>query len=271
MPEEKRALLLVAFGTSYGSAAEAIASISALCRDAFPGWEVRLSYASSRVRETLRREGKAVESLLLAMARLADEGYREVVVQPLCVIPGVTFQFVAHMCRDFAKLQDISGKPLFSKLSVGRPLVASFADCEAALGPVAATYGVHVDHATALVLVAHGSTHPAGSLYTVLHFLMQERLGRNFFLGALEGFPSFEHIVQGLEALQVQRVVLAPFMLVAGEHARRDIAGEEATSWGMRLRKRGFEVSVLFRGLGEHEPFARLFVERAREAMGGPL
>lgn len=271
MSEEKKALLLVAFGTSYGSATGAITSVALRCKSAFPGWEVRLSYASSKIRSVLKEEGRTIPSLPLAMAQLADEEYEEVVVQPLCIIPGGTFRFVAHMCRGFARLRNISGKPLFRKLAIGRPLIASFADCETVLDPVAATYGSYVDHTTALVLVAHGSVHPAGSLYTVLHLLMQERLGKNFFLGALEGFPSFEQVAQGLEALQVQKVVLAPFMLVAGDHAWRDIAGEEANSWKTRFRKRGLEVSVLLKGLGEHEPFTQLFVQRAREAMEGLL
>lgn len=265
---EKRAILLVAFGTSDKRASRAIANIFSLCRHAFPGWEIRLSYASQKVRETLKGEGESIDGPILAIARLAEEGFRRVVVQPLCVLPGSTFRFVACVCEEFARLLDISGKPLFSKLSLGKPLIASLADCGKMLGLIAAAYGEHVpDQTTALVLVAHGSAHVTGSLYATLHLLMQEHLGRNFFLGALEGLPSLESILQGLEALRIRKVVLAPFMLVAGSHLRRDVAGGGMDSWEARLRERGFEVSVICKGLGEYEPFARFFLWRVQEAM----
>lgn len=263
--EDKRALLLVAFGTSHGDALQAFGKVPELCREAFPGLEIRLAYASFLVRRVLKARGQEADSPVTGLARLSEEGYRRVAVQPLLVVPGVVYEYVVGICRVFSKMRDIRGRPAFAKLSVGRPLLERPSDCREVARALQEVFSSIVsEEGIALVLVGHGSEHPGGMAYSMLHDVLQEELGENVLVGTLEGSPGFEDILAELKRQGIQRVVLVPFMLVSGGHVLHDLAGDREDSWQVRLRKRGFSVSTLLRGLGEYDAFAGLFVERAR-------
>lgn len=262
------AILLVAFGTSLERAAQAVDFIAAACEKAFPGWAIHHAYASSGVRNILKERGNRVADLLEALAGLAGEGLSRVLVQPLCVLPGRTFEFVVEVCQHFATMRRLSGDSLFTELRVGKPLIRSLEDCKTILDLLQALYSPEaLAESEALVFVGHGSDHVAGAAYSALHLMAQERFGERVLFGVIEGFPSFFQIVRCLERVKVRRVTIVPFMLVAGVHIVQDIAGRD-DSWKSQLEDMGFEVSVVFRGLGEEMPFVELFLQRIREAMG---
>ncbi len=265
---EKKALLLVAFGTSYESASSAIEKVVELSKKEFPELEVRLAYASSMVRKALEKKGQRVDSPVTALAKLADEGFTKVAVQPLFIVPGITYDYVASVCQAFSEMKDIYGKPVFEKLYLGRPLLDRPSDYEEVVGALGEIFSSDFSKPeTALVLMGHGSEHSGGAAYSMLYLMLQKELGKNVLLGTVEGFPSFEDVVAELEVQEIGRVILVPFMLVAGDHALNDLAGENSDSWKVQLKQRGFLVSTVLKGLGEYDVFARIFVERAKEVV----
>jgi len=117
-----------------------------------------------------------------------------------------------------------------------------------------------------IILMGHGSEHAADRCYD----LLQQRLdaaGLPVFTATVEGSRTFEAALDWLKAEEARRVVLMPFMLVAGDHAINDMAGAEKDSWQNRLREAGYQVNSNLRGLGENSAFRKIFVEHARAAM----
>ncbi|BER91511.1 sirohydrochlorin cobaltochelatase [Atrimonas thermophila] len=266
--EDKKALLLVAFGTSYEDASSAIKNVFELAKKEFPELEVRLAYASSMVRKALEKKGQKIDGPVTALAKLVDEGFNKVAVQPLFVIPGITYDYVASVCQAFSAMKDIYGRPVFEELYLGRPLLEHPSDYEEVVQALQEIFAPTLSkEGTALVLMGHGSEHSGGAAYSMLYLMLQKEFGESVFLGTVEGFPSFEDVVTKLEAQKVKKVVLAPFMLVAGDHALNDLAGEHSDSWKVQLKQRGFLVSTVLKGLGEYDAFARIFVERAKEVV----
>ena len=119
-----------------------------------------------------------------------------------------------------------------------------------------------------MVLVAHGTGHPADALYSLLaDVLRREQRGANVFLGSIEGYPGLIEIAEDLKSCGTRKVRLLPFLLVAGGHANSDIAGEGPGSWKSVLEREGFSVSADLRGLGECPEIVSLFLEHTRSAL----
>jgi sirohydrochlorin cobaltochelatase len=85
------------------------------------------------------------------------------------------------------------------------------------------------------------------------------------YIGTVEGFPNLDHVIRQLKRDKVRKVLLKPFMTVAGDHARNDMAGPEAESWKSILTREGFEVTPVLRGMGEMDSFADVFVHHLTE------
>ena len=118
---------------------------------------------------------------------------------------------------------------------------------------------------SAVLVMAHGTPHPANAYYSVV----QDRfngLGSNIHIYSVEGWPSLEDVIPKLKADKVKNVTLMPMMMVAGDHANNDMAGDEEDSHKMILQKEGFKVTPYIHGLGENEAVRKLFVDRALES-----
>ena len=118
----------------------------------------------------------------------------------------------------------------------------------------------------AVLLVGHGTGHPADALYSLMAAVLKADHG-NVFLGTLEGFPGLSEIVAELKGSGARKVKLLPFLLVAGGHAEKDIAGAGPESWKSTLEREGFEVDARLCGLGEMEGIVSIFLEHTRKAM----
>ena len=121
----------------------------------------------------------------------------------------------------------------------------------------------------ALVFMGHGSEHFANSAYALLEYALHDRGWDRAFLGTVEGYPTLDQVLRRLrECSGVRRVRLQPFMVVAGDHAANDMAGEEEASWKSRLEREGYTVECVLRGLGEYPAFRALFAGHALAAHG---
>jgi sirohydrochlorin cobaltochelatase len=275
MPPTTPAILLAAFGSLEPRALATYGALRERYQRAFPDSEIRLAFTSNLMRRRLaERQNVTIPSPLAALAELHDLGHRSAVVQSLQIVPGEEFHSLASLVSG---LQSVRGRFAFERLEIGLPLLASLEDyrrVSAALAPAwerAATAGSQAPGAAdeAVVLVGHGTGHPADSLYSLMAQVLQKD-HRNVFLGTLEGFQGQEEMAARLRACGAKRVQLWPFLLVAGGHAVHEIAGNDPASWKSTLERDGLEVQVHLQGLAENEEIVAIFLEHTRRAMMQP-
>ena len=123
-----------------------------------------------------------------------------------------------------------------------------------------------VEEGEALVLMGHGSEHPANSSYPAFEYVLKDRGYDNIFVGTVEGYPALEEVKKQLVKKQIQKVCLAPMMIVAGDHAHNDMVGDEE-SWKMELEEEGYQVRYSLKGLGELQGVHKMFIRNAKEAV----
>ena len=261
MTKDKRALLVVSFGTSHAETREK--TIGAIERDiaaAYPDCEVRRAFTSGMILKVLEnRDGIVIDNVAEAMSRLADDGFREVLVQPTHVIPGDEYDDMA------ADVMRQAGR--FEKITIGTPLLYQTEDYRKVIRAVMEQFPDLSDR-EALVLMGHGTGHPINAAYPALDYQVKEMGYKNVFVGTVEGYPDLETVLRQVEAYRPEKVILLPLMVVAGDHAINDMAGEDEDSWKSVFEKAGFEVSCVIKGLGELQPIRDIYLEHIDQAVG---
>ena len=115
--------------------------------------------------------------------------------------------------------------------------------------------------------MGHGTEDKANQVYEKIQEKMRKAGHQHYYIGTVEANPGVEEVAEAVKAGNYSRVVLAPFMLVAGDHANNDMAGDEEDSWRSVFSREGYQVICLLKGLGELEKIRFLFAEHAWEAM----
>ena len=250
----KKALVIVSFGTTYEKGRQSIDAVEHALAQAAEGYDVFRAYTSSIVRKVLQKRGETVPSLEEALEKLANEAYDTVLVQPTHLLCGSEYDEKIR-----APYQQYAGR--FRYIALGRPLVAEnddllrLAEILAALKP---------GDADALLLMGHGTAHFANMVYPAMQTALRLQGHPNVIVGTVEGWPTLENAIDELHALGAKRVELRPMMLVAGDHAQNDMAGDDADSWKNRLTAAGFDVHCTVEGLGELEAVQKLYVEHLK-------
>lgn len=257
----RQGILLVAFGTSVHKAQTAYADIEKLAREAFPDIPVRWAYTSTMIRDKLATDAARPDSPALALARMANEGFTDIAVQPLHVIPGYEYH---ELMRTVRALQGLKDGP--RRVSLGLPLLSTEEDLAEAAETLLAAYPA--GKSEAVVFIGHGTEHPASVAYPALQAIMAERSPRHF-VGTVEGRTGPDDIAARLAALKVRAVKLVPLMSVAGDHAHNDIGGAEPESWASILTGKGIAVTPVYMGLASTTSVARLWIDHLRAAVDG--
>lgn len=248
-PGDKAALLMVHFGTTYEETrSKTIDAINAQAKKAFPQLEVREAYTSRIVMRRLKARGIEKPNPQEALLKLRGEGYTHVIVQSTNIIEGVEME---SLRKDVASVA-----PFFKDIRVGNPLLYSVEDAEAVVGILAAGK----PEKGSMVLVGHGTYTPSTATYAMLDYMLKARGLKNFHVGTIEGYPTFDTMLTQLKATKAKQVTLVPLMFVAGDHANNDIA----VDWKEALEKEGFAVDVRMQGLGEIPGIQQIFIDHAR-------
>ena len=265
----KKVILAVSFGTSVPETR--IANIDVLeneIRLAFPGWEVRRAFTSGMVRAKIAtEEGLVIDSPLEALERLRKEGVKEVIVQPTHIIPGDEYDRLTAAMAPFSK------SAAFDSLKLGRPLLCFEGTEEDEVDDFALTVEAlkaqmptgWEEESTRIILMGHGSGHVSDRCYDLLQDRL-ERASLPVFTATVEGARTFESAVEWLERQKAEKVVLMPFMLVAGDHAMNDMAGPEEDSWQSQLIAAGYRAESVLKGLGENPAIRAIYLQHIREA-----
>ena len=254
----KQAILAVSFGTTYPDTLEkTIAATEAALAEAYPGWPVYRAFTSGMILKKLRqRDGVEIDNVAQAMARLEREGYTQVAVQSTHVMHGEEYE------KMLAQLEPYK---LTMEIAVGAPLLHAQSDYEAVADALLSWLPLPAD-GEALVLMGHGTAHFANSAYAQMEHVLQSRCPR-IYIATVEGYPTLDSVAEQLQRQpEIRRLTLAPFMLVAGDHARNDMAGGE-DSWKETLEAKGYEVRCILQGLGECPAIQKLFVAHCGGAM----
>lgn len=259
-PAPREGLLIVAFGTSVPEAVPALKALDADFRAAFPGAAVEWAYTSQIIRKKLAARGTPVGGISDGLAALARKGVKVVRVQSLHVMPGEEFSALER-----AVLLDVKAHPgRFEAVYLGRPLLESRQDAREVTAAVLQSCRGRAA-GEGLVLMGHGQAHGRADLvFEGVRRVFAEADGLTF-MATVEGSRSFEDLAGELAARKPKTLWLQPFMIVAGDHARNDLAGEEADSWASRLRKEGFQVRTNLLGLGEIAGVRAVLIRHARE------
>ncbi len=254
----KKGIVLVAFGTSYGEAMGAFDRIGRMVKDAFPGVPVFWAFTSSVIRRKLKEQGRPVYSPAEMLAWMGAAGFSRVAVQSLHVIPGQEYEGLRKTINAFLHIP--KG---IETIKLGKPLLFSHDDILTVCNRLSPVLPGLAEH-EAVVLMGHGTGHPSNIYYPGLQYYLWQ-LSPRYWLATVEGYPSLQDILPKLKEQEVHRVWLAPFLSVAGNHARNDMAGEKPDSWKSILEANGFQVRTELKGLAEYDEIASIWVSHLKE------
>ncbi len=258
---DKKAILVVSFGTSYNETRErTIGAIEKKLAGSFLDFDIKRAFTSKMVIEKLaKRDGERVYTVAEAMENLLAEGYCSVIVQPTHIMNGEEYDKMKCLIKPYEKS--------FTSIKYGAPLLTSDDDYVKSINAVACETPKLDDKSCAVVFMGHGTEHFANAAYAALDYRFKAMGYNNAFVGTVEGYPDFDRIVQQLNEFKPESVYLVPFMIVAGDHAANDMAGDNECSWKCRLEAMGYKVEYILKGLGEYSGIRDMFVEHCKAVM----
>ncbi|MBR1898736.1 MAG: sirohydrochlorin cobaltochelatase, partial [Oscillospiraceae bacterium] len=155
----------------------------------------------------------------------------------------------------------------FDQVVFGEPLLTSDDDFKRVEQAIVDWTAEYDDGKTAICFMGHGTEADSNAVYQQMQDLLTADGYENYFVGTVEASPSVDDVLAAVQAGDYERVILEPLMVVAGDHANNDMAGDEEDSWKSVFENAGYEVTCLLRGLGENEDIRQLYTEHAQAAI----
>lgn len=254
----KKAIVVVSFGTSYeDTRKKTIEAIERGIAETYKDYQVFRAFTSKIIIKKLREnENMIVPTVKEAMEKLVEEGYTDVVIQPTHIINGIENENMLEDLSFYAKR--------FSSFRIGKPLLSDIEDYKQLVNCIVEEN--HVGEEEAILLMGHGTSHHANAVYPAVDYTFRAEGYSNIYMATVEGYPTIEDAMGLMEKNNYKKVILIPFMIVAGDHAKNDMAGDEEDSWKSILEKAGYEVDCKLQGLGELEVVQEMFVRHIKEA-----
>ena len=254
----KKGLLVVSFGSSYAEArTNDIAPLEKAVAAVYPDHEMRIAYGSKMIIRKLKtKDGIQIDTVEEALHRMIADEFTDIVVQPTYMICGYEYEWMADAIK--------AVKDKFSSVKMGMPLLTDHEDYEALTRGLIDEFSL--GEKQALVLMGHGTNHPANSSYPALNFTFKTMGADKLFLGTVEGYPDIDLIKEMLRGTGTEEVIMTPLMMVAGDHANNDMAGDDEDSWNCQLTKEGYKVSCVIKGLGSYPFVQEMIAQHAADA-----
>jgi len=255
----KKAVVVVSYGTSYDCTREkTIGAVETAVAAAFPDRELRRAFTARMVIDILiEKNGIRIDFIENALANLVEQGFDDVVVVSTHIMNGGQYDYVAESVRKF--------KDKFESISLGTALLTTRADYTDVMNVILQEF-YPAEEDSALVLMGHGTVHYANATYSELQLKFWYSGYENVYVTTAEGFPTFEDTVKRMRGKSYKKVRLVPLMVVAGDHANNDLAGDSEDSLNSLMKKEGYETEPVVKGLGENAAFQQLFVRHALAA-----
>ena len=276
-------LLVVSFGTSFNdSRAEDIGGIEKALQEAYPDWSVRRAFtAQIIINHVQARDGEKIDNMDQALQRAVDNGVKNLIVQPTHLMHGAEYDELSEAVASYSdKFESVTiAEPLLGEVGSADDSVNS--DKEAVAKAVTAeavkTAGYeNLDAAkedgTAFVFMGHGTSHTAKISYSQMQSQMNDLGYDNVFIGTVEGEPedtACEAVIEKIQEAGYKKVVLRPLMVVAGDHANNDMAGDDDDSWKSQFEASGAfdSIDTQIAGLGQIPVIQDLYVSHTHAAM----
>ena len=264
--KNKDAILVMTFGTTFADTrAKTIDAVEAAIQKAHPDIPVFEAYTSHIIIDRVKaKEGIKKMTPEEAFSKLKAEGYTRVAVVSLDVIPGMEYSYDSIITKmQMSKFKELSlATPLmYFQGTEGEPdQVVDFLNAVKSQFPV-------MGKEDATLIIAHGTPHPGNAYYSVIQDRIEKLGMNNVFVYSVEGRPNLDDVIPKLKAKGFKNVTLMPIMMVAGDHANNDMAGDDPDSHKSILTKAGFKVNTYIHGLGENENVRALYIQRANEAL----
>ena len=276
-------ILVVSFGTSFNNSRAAdIKGIEDAIQAAYPDWSVRRAFtAQIIINHVQARDGEKIDNMEQALERAVANGVKNLVVQPTHLMHGAEYDEMMEMVDSYRdKFESVAiAEPLLGE--VGSDATVINADKEAVAKAITAeavktagfdSLDTAAEDGTAFVFMGHGTSHTAKVSYTQMQSQMNALGYKNVFIGTVEGEPeetACENVIEAVKAAGYTKVVLRPLMVVAGDHANNDMAGDDEDSWKSQFEASGeFDsVDCQIAGLGEVADIQQLYVAHTKAAV----
>lgn len=286
----KVAIILASFGTTVPRAVTSITNIQEKVKEAFPDVPVKITFTSNIIRSVWKKrqtdaqkwldqgipmEILYVKNIISTFGDLREEGYRNIIVQPTHVFYMEQSHDLNQYVNAMRSIRTIKKKwRPFNRIALGRPALGTVGteydyhkDLQKALKMLAPDIQLARKNGAMLIYMAHGNEHWSTGIYGEAAKMMRDLYPDvATYFGAVEGYPGLDDVQRNLSQYSSGKIILKPFMIVAGDHAVNDMAGDEADSWKNVLTKQGFAVIPVLEGLGSNDDFAKIFVDHIKDA-----
>lgn len=276
-------LLVVSFGTSFNdSRAEDIGGIEKALEAAYPDWSVRRAFtAQIIINHVQARDDEKIDNVDQALERAVDNGVKNLVVQPTHLMHGAEYDELVEALDNY--------KDKFETVTVAEPLLGEVGSdatvinedkakvAEAITAEAVKTAGYDSldaakEDGTAFVFMGHGTSHSAKVSYSQMAAQMEALSYDNVFIGTVEGEPedtSCENVIEAVKEAGYTKVVLRPLMVVAGDHANNDMAGDDEDSWKSQFTASGYfdSIDTQISGLGRIDAIEQIYVDHTKDAI----
>ena len=256
----EKELLVVSFGTSFNDSRRlTIGGIEAAIAEALPDMSVRRAFTAQIIIDHVEhRDGIHIDNVTEALDRAVNNGVKTLVVQPTHLMHGEEYDELMETLGGYADA--------FGQVIVGEPLLTADDDFARVAQIMADLTEEYDDGETAIVYMGHGTEHEYNKVYARMQGVLADMGRDNYYIGTVEAEPSLEDVMAAMEGKGYRRAVLRPMMVVAGDHANNDMAGDEEDSWKSVLTAAGYEVECVLEGLGQVPGIQAIYVEHAQAA-----
>ncbi len=276
-------ILVVSFGTSFNdSRAEDIGGVEKALQAAYPDWSVRRAFtAQIIINHVQARDDEKIDNMDQALERAVDNGVKNLVVQPTHLMHGAEYDELTEAVENYKdKFESVKiAEPLLGEVGADETAINEdkAAVAEAITAEAVKTAGfdsldVAKEDGTAFVFMGHGTSHTAKISYSQMQAQMEQLGYDNVFIGTVEGEPedtACEAVIEKLKNAGYKKVILRPLMVVAGDHANNDMAGDDDDSWKSQFEASGAfdSIDTQIAGLGEIDAIQQLYVAHTQAAI----
>ena len=276
-------ILVVSFGTSFNdSRAEDIGGVEKALQAAYPDWSVRRAFtAQIIINHVQARDDEKIDNMDQALERAVDNGVKNLVVQPTHLMHGAEYDELTEAVENY--------KDKFESVKIAEPLLGEVGADETAINEDKAAVAEAItaeavktagfdsldaakEEGTAFVFMGHGTSHTAKISYSQMQTQMEQLGYENVFIGTVEGEPedtACEAVIEKLKNAGYKKVILRPLMVVAGDHANNDMAGDDDDSWKSQFEASGVfdSIDTQIAGLGEIDAIQQLYVAHTQASI----
>ena len=258
-------ILVVSFGTSFNDSRRlTIGAIENAIREAFPEWSVRRAFTSQIIIDHVnKRDGVKIDNVKEALDRAVENGVKNLIVQPTHLMAGLEYHDLEEEVMSYADA--------FESITMGENLLAEDGDFEEVAKIITARTAEYDDGETAICFMGHGTEAESNAVYAKMQEVLAADGFENYFVGTVEATPSLEDVMAAVGEGEYKRVVLMPLMVVAGDHANNDMAGDEEDSWKSQFEAEGYSVECVLEGLGQQPEIQQLYVEHLQKFVESAL